>query len=71
MNFIYKNRDCLDFIKELKQNFSYPIFDAVITDPPYNISRENNFNTIGRNGINLVFEIMDLTRKNELRKFHL
>ena len=26
--------------------------DAIITDPPYNISRENNFNTIGREGFN-------------------
>ncbi|MBU4692706.1 hypothetical protein KQ876_00595 [Mycoplasma sp. CSL7491-lung] len=25
--------------------------DAVITDPPYNISRKNNFKTIGRSGI--------------------
>lgn len=27
------------------------IVDAIITDPPYNISRENNFETIGRKGI--------------------
>ena len=26
-------------------------FDAVITDPPYNISRKNNFKTMGRAGI--------------------
>lgn len=25
--------------------------DAIITDPPYNISRKNNFHTIGRRGI--------------------
>lgn len=25
--------------------------DAIITDPPYNISKKNNFKTIGRNGI--------------------
>ena len=28
------------------------IFDAIITDPPYNISRKNNFHTLkGRKGI--------------------
>ena len=26
-------------------------FDAIITDPPYNISRDNNFHTMGRAGI--------------------
>ena len=25
--------------------------DAIITDPPYNIARKNNFSTMGRNGI--------------------
>lgn len=25
--------------------------DAIITDPPYNIARDNNFNTMGRRGI--------------------
>jgi len=25
--------------------------DAIITDPPYNISRENNFTSLGRSGI--------------------
>ena len=25
--------------------------DAIITDPPYNISRQNNFTTMGRAGI--------------------
>nr|WP_245594774.1 site-specific DNA-methyltransferase [Mycoplasma elephantis] len=31
--------------------FKSPIFDAIITDPPYNISRKNNFKTLGRAGI--------------------
>ncbi len=35
--------------KMFKQNIKV---DAIITDPPYNVSRENNFKTIGRNGIN-------------------
>lgn len=26
-------------------------FDAIITDPPYNISRDNNFKTMDRAGI--------------------
>ena len=26
-------------------------FDTIITDPPYNISRDNNFHTMGRAGI--------------------
>ena len=25
--------------------------DAVITDPPYNIAKDNNFHTMGRSGI--------------------
>ena len=32
----------------IEENFKV---DAIITDPPYNISRKNNFKTIGRNGI--------------------
>ena len=27
------------------------VFDAIITDPPYNISQKNNFRTMGRSGI--------------------
>lgn len=32
----------------IEQNFKV---DAIITDPPYNVSRKNNFKSIGRNGI--------------------
>ncbi|MFV8471842.1 DNA-methyltransferase [Mycoplasma sp. 1458C] len=38
------------FHKWRKANIE-PFIDAIITDPPYNISRKNNFKTIGRQGI--------------------
>ena len=41
------NQDCLEFMATMRDNS----VDAVITDPPYNISRDNNFNTMGRAGI--------------------
>lgn len=48
LNKIY-NMDCLLLIKKMiEQNFKV---DMILTDPPYNISRKNNFHTIGRNGI--------------------
>lgn len=53
MSFKIINIDCVEYIIDLKKkNGNIPIFDAIITDPPYNISRENNFKTINRNGIN-------------------
>lgn len=43
------NCDCKKIIKQMiKTNFKV---DLILTDPPYNISRKNNFNTMGRNGI--------------------
>jgi len=48
LNEIY-NLDCLELFKRMKA--SGQMVDAIITDPPYNISRPNNFNTIGRSGI--------------------
>ena len=39
--------DCL----ELMKGISVGSMDAIITDPPYNISRDNNFHTMGRSGI--------------------
>lgn len=41
--------DCLEIIDELIAEGVK--VDAIITDPPYNISRQNNFSTIGRRGI--------------------
>lgn len=48
INNIY-NLDCIGFINEIRKNKI--VVDAIITDPPYNISRKNNFSTIGRKGI--------------------
>ncbi|CAI2161445.1 10356_t:CDS:2 [Funneliformis geosporum] len=47
-NKIY-NLDCLELFKRMKSEGM--VVDAIITDPPYKISRKNNFATIGRNGI--------------------
>jgi len=39
--------DCLELMKDIPDGS----VDAIITDPPYNISRDNNFHTMGRAGI--------------------
>jgi len=39
--------DCLERMKEILDGS----VDLVLTDPPYNIARENNFHTMGRAGI--------------------
>ena len=43
------NGDCLFVMDELIEQGV--VVDAIITDPPYNIARDNNFNTMGRAGI--------------------
>ena len=43
------NGDCLEAMDKLIEEGVE--VDAIITDPPYNIARENNFNTMGRSGI--------------------
>ena len=45
---LYKG-DCLEVMDKLIEEKI--IFDIIITDPPYNISRDNNFKTMGRAGI--------------------
>ena len=41
------NADCMDILKQLPDK----CIDLVLTDPPYNISRDNNFDTMkGRQG---------------------
>ncbi len=41
--------DCLvEMDRMIKENIKV---DCIITDPPYNIARKNNFSTMGRNGI--------------------
>lgn len=39
--------DCLEKMKEIPNGS----VDMVLTDPPYNIARKNNFSTMGRSGI--------------------
>jgi DNA modification methylase len=41
------NGDCLEVMKSIPDSS----VDAIITDPPYNIARKNNFATMGRAGI--------------------
>lgn len=48
-NGITFNGDCLKILDALIQKGIK--VDAIITDPPYNIARENNFTSIGRRGI--------------------
>ena len=46
-NIDLRHGDCLELMKDI----SVGSVDAIITDPPYNISRDNNFHTMGRAGI--------------------
>ena len=45
---LYKG-DCLEVMDKLIA--SGVVVDAIITDPPYNIAKDNNFHTMGRKGI--------------------
>lgn len=47
-NEIYK-KDAIKFMQQLEKDKIF--VDSIITDPPYNVSRKNNFNTMGRNSI--------------------
>ena len=47
MNVKLYNDDCLNVLKEIGDNS----VDFILTDPPYNIARDNNFHTMGRKGI--------------------
>lgn len=48
MNYDYiKQGDCLELMKEIPDGG----VDLILTDPPYNIARKNNFQTMGRSGI--------------------
>ena len=46
-NIDLRHGDCLELMKDIPDGS----VDAIITDPPYNISRDNNFHTMGRAGI--------------------
>lgn len=41
------NGDCLEVLANIADNS----IDLILTDPPYNIARDNNFHTMGRKGI--------------------
>ncbi len=41
------NGDCLEVMKNIPDNS----VDMILTDPPYNIARKNNFQSMGRTGI--------------------
>lgn len=43
------NGDCLEVMDKMIENGV--VVDAIICDPPYNIARDNNFDTMGRKGI--------------------
>jgi len=45
---LYKG-DCLEVMDRLIEQGV--VVDAIITDPPYNIAKDNNFHTMGRQGI--------------------
>ena len=47
MNVKLYNDDCMNVLKEIEDNS----VDLILTDPPYNIARDNNFHTMGRKGI--------------------
>lgn len=42
-----KQGDSLNLLKKIPNGS----IDFLLTDPPYNISKQNNFTTMGRNGI--------------------
>ena len=47
MEYITKNNDCIIGMQELENES----VNALITDPPYNIAKDNNFKSMGRAGI--------------------
>lgn len=49
-NFLIHNGDCLEAMDKLIMGGGVKI-DAIICDPPYNISKDNNFKSMGRQGI--------------------
>lgn len=52
-HFIF-NYNCIDFMNKIIDRNSVErerLFNCIITDIPYNVSRKNNFNTIGRKGL--------------------
>ncbi|MBN4084245.1 hypothetical protein [Mycoplasma sp. CSL10166] len=69
LNSTIQNIDFKDLIKQFQKEKTMFI-DAVITDPPYNISRKNNFKTIGRSRIDFGEWDYVLIEPTELYKLH-
>lgn len=46
-NYTLLHGDCLERMKEIPDGS----VDLILTDPPYNIAKDNNFTTMGRSGI--------------------
>ena len=46
-NYKLLHGDCLERMKDIPDGS----VDLILTDPPYNIARDNNFHTMGRKGI--------------------
>lgn len=47
LDYTISNGDCLQLLEKVPDNY----VDLILTDPPYNISKDNDFTTMGRNGI--------------------
>ena len=67
--FLLKNVECISYIKTMKNKFSEPFIDAIITDPPYNISQKNNFKTMGRAGIDFAKWDHDFDQTTWIKEF--
>ncbi len=67
LNEIY-NIDCIELMNGMiKQKIKV---DAIITDPPYNISKNNNFKTIGRAGIDFGDWDYEFDQKKWIKKIN-
>lgn len=47
VRFLIEKGDCLEKLKQVPDDY----IDLILTDPPYNISKDNNFTSMGRSGI--------------------
>lgn len=66
-NFTFKNCDYKDLLAELKEQ--HTTIDAVITDPPYGVSRKHQlgFSNMGRAGMNYGEWDYDFDQKEWIR----
>ncbi|MDD3645708.1 MAG: DNA modification methylase, partial [Bacteroidales bacterium] len=60
-NEYYKNADCVEYLKSISDN----TIDLVLTDPPYEISRETGFANMGENGVQRFGVSMDFGKWDE------